>query len=184
MSEVAEKKERKRGEFRRISRCTHVMEDGRKCRQRPWLGGELCFQHDPEAEELRKLAGRPRSRAAATAQQVQELLGETLEELRAGRMKPGHAYAVGYVAQLMLAAQEARRKEVKLDVKWFWDMVDLLLALEDGKKALKEKKAKEARATKEEETEKTSDEGDDGQEDEGGDALVSPANLRYDARSS
>jgi len=152
MSEVVEKRRESRRDSARISprqRCRQVMEDGRKCKQRPWLGGELCFQHDPEAAELRKLAGRPSKERLTKGQEVEELLEETLEELRAGRMKPGQAYAVGYLAQLMLAARESRRKEVKLDVKWFWDMVDLVLALEDGEKALKEKKAREAREARE-----------------------------------
>jgi len=146
MRETAEKKRDKRGDLPRIPlRCGFVMEDGRKCKLRPWLGKEFCFQHDPETAELRKLAGRPSNRAAKSAHEVQELLGEMLEELRKGRMKPGQAYAAGYLAQLMLTAQESRRREIKLDVKWFWDMVDLLLALEDGQKSLEEKKEKEAK---------------------------------------
>ncbi len=122
--------------------CLHVMLDGKRCKQRGWLGGEFCFQHDPEAAELRKLAGRPSKKRLTKGEEVEELLDETMEELRAGRMKPGQAYATGYLAQLMLMARETRHREVKLDVKWYWDMVDLIVTMDDAKKSLKEKERK------------------------------------------
>lgn len=134
------------------ARCLYVMEDGKKCKQRGWLRGEFCFHHDPGTAELRKLAGRPRRKliTVTKGQQVEALLDETMEELRAGRMKPGQAYAVGYVAQLMLMARESRRREAKFDVKWFWDMVDLMVAFENAEKKAKEKAevAKEERKRK------------------------------------
>ncbi|MGH9651002.1 MAG: hypothetical protein ACRD3I_11090 [Terriglobales bacterium] len=142
------------------ARCRQVMEDGRKCKQRGWLGGEFCFQHDPEAAELRKLAGRPRKERLTKGQEVEELLDETLEELRRGRMKPGQAYAVGYLAQLMLMARETRHRETKLDVKWFREMSDLVIAFDDAEKSLKEKRRKareEKKAKKKEEAEGVED---------------------------
>jgi hypothetical protein len=121
-----------------------VQEDGKPCKQRGWLGGELCFQHDPETAELRKLAGRPRKKliTVTKGQEVEGLLDETMADLRAGRVKPGQAYAVGYLAQLMLMARASRVKETKFDAKWFWEMADLMIALDKGKKSLEEKRRK------------------------------------------
>jgi hypothetical protein len=109
---------------------------------------------------------------------VQELLGETLEELQAGRMKPGQAYATGYLAQLMLAAQAARRKEYKIDVKNFWEIVDLVLAFDDAKKSLKEKarKAREekrAKEAREAEERQEADEADEADETEDAESCAS-----------
>ncbi|MCI0409632.1 MAG: hypothetical protein L0191_13900 [Acidobacteria bacterium] len=129
------------------ARCGFVLEDGTRCKQRGWLGAEFCFQHDPETAELRKLAGRRSQERLTKGQEVEELLDEAMEELRAGRMKPGQAYAVGYLAQLMLAARVTRLKETKLDVKWFWEMADLAIAFDNAQKSLKEK-ARKARKEK------------------------------------
>jgi hypothetical protein len=140
--------------------CLHVTPDGKRCKQRGWMGGEYCFQHDPETAELRRLAGRPKKKliTVTKGQQVEALLDETMDELRAGRMKPGQAYAVGYLAQLMLMARQSRVRETKFDVKWFWDMVDLMVAFEYGEKKMKEK-AREAGEEKEGEAESMADEG-------------------------
>ena len=106
MREVTEKEGVERGEARRIpeeQRCTHVFPDGRRCKQRRWRQKELCFHHDPEAAELRQNAGRPRSAIKIlTATEVHHLLTETLEQVKAGKIKAGEAYAVGYLAQLIL----------------------------------------------------------------------------------
>ncbi|MCI0657235.1 MAG: hypothetical protein L0170_09215 [Acidobacteria bacterium] len=154
------------------ARCGFVAEDGTRCKQRGWLGGEFCFQHDPETAELRKLAGRRSQERLTKEQEVEELLDEAMEELRAGRMKPGQAYAVGYLAQLMLTARVTRLRETKLDVKWFWEMTDLAIAFDDAQKSLKEKarkareekKAKKARKARGSEDEKGTEEA--GEEDE------------------
>ena len=140
--ETAAEPPARRKRIRYNARCVFVMEDGKKCKQSGWLGGEFCFQHDPEAAELRKLAGRPSKERLTKGEEVEELLDETLTELQEGRMKPGQAYATGYLAQLMLMARETRRREVKLDVKWFREMVDLIVNLDDAQKSLKEKKRK------------------------------------------
>jgi len=160
---VARFAERNKGRPRRRRRygapCRFATEDGKRCKQRGWMGGEYCFQHDPETAELRRLAGRPRRHrgrprtkliTVTKGQEVEELLEETLHELRAGRMKPGQAYAVGYLAQLMLAARASRLREVKLDPKWFWEMVDIAIAFDNASKNLKEKrrKAREERKVK------------------------------------
>lgn len=88
-----------------------------------------------------------------TVAAVQELLAGTLEELREKRITPGEAYAAGYLAQLTLAALGAARRESKLDVKHFWEVVDLGAAFEKAEELAKERKkereAKEAEESRE-----------------------------------
>ncbi len=156
MSEMAEKQRDKKGDLRQISlRCSHVSADGRRCKQKVWRGKGVCYQHDPEAAELRAKAGRPAfAKAMAgglmTVAEVQGLLAEALGDLRAGRIKPGEAYAVGYLAQLALTAIGAARKVGKLDVKHFWDVVELGAAIETAEEMKaemeKEKEAEKAKA--------------------------------------
>lgn len=67
----------------------------------------MCFHHDPEAAELRQNAGRPRGAIKIlTATEVNQLLAETLEQVKAGKLEAGQAYAVGYLAQLILGNLE------------------------------------------------------------------------------
>lgn len=189
MRGVAEKEAIEGRDWRGISleeRCTQVLADGRRCKQRRWRGQNVCFQHDPEAAKLRKKAGRrahanvlagqpaygnasagkPRTPAGLmTVAEVQEWLARTLEELREKRITPGEAYAAGYLAQLALAALGAARRESKLDVKHFWEMVDLGAAIhkavELAKERKKEKEAKEAEEAREaEEGEEAEESGD------------------------
>ena len=161
MSKVIEKTKAKKGDSARISpkdRCAHVSKDGAKCKQKAWRGRRVCYQHDPEMGELRRKAGRPRNPVRLmSVRDVQELLAETLEELRAGEIGPGEAYATGYLAQLALAAQGASRRESKLDVKHFWEMVDLGAAVEKAAELQKERN-KEREAQQAQEAEEDSEE--------------------------
>jgi len=154
MSQVTGKTKVKKGDLRKISRrgrCAYVAESGRRCKQKAWRGKEVCYQHDPEAAELRGNAGRPRDPMyLVSVKAVQLSLTDTLEDLRAGRIKAGEAYAAGYLAQLALTALDVDRRERKLDVKHFWEMVDLGATIEDAVKLAKErKKEKEAQEAKE-----------------------------------
>jgi len=159
MRKVTENRKVTKGDFGRISRkdrCQDVMEDGQRCKQKAWRGKQVCYQHDPEMAELRRKAGRPAYAEASagkprnpvrlmTTRDVQELLAETAEDLRAGTIGAGEAYATGYLAQLALAAQGAARRESKLDVKHFWEVVDLGAAIERALKMQEERK-REAQA--------------------------------------
>jgi hypothetical protein len=102
-------------------RCTHVLADGRRCRLRRWGEHELCFQHHPDAAEERKNAGRPPSALRViTATEVHEVLAQALEEVRAGSLPVGRAYAIGYLAQLLLGNLEAVGEEYK-EARNEWD---------------------------------------------------------------
>ena len=93
-------------------RCVHKYSNGRRCGNQRWRGKEVCFQHDPEAAELRKKAGRPASALRImTATEVHAELSRTLEELREKKITPGEAYARGYLAQLLLGNLKAMGEE-------------------------------------------------------------------------
>jgi hypothetical protein len=117
-------------------RCTYVLPDGRRCKMRRRWGKEQCYHHDPEAAEQRKQAGRQVSRLRIlTATEVQELVSRALEEVRAGKMPVGRAYAVGYLAQLLLGNLEAVREEYEA-ARTSWDRYEETLwrvrALDQG----------------------------------------------------
>lgn len=164
MKEAAEDKAVEERDSAAISperRCTQTLADGRRCRQKSWRRKSVCYQHDPAAAKLRKkagrhaygnvLAGQPRKPARLmTVAAVQELLAGTLEELREKRITPGEAYAAGYLAQLALAALGAARRESKLDVKHFWEVVDLRAAFEKAAELAKERKKEKEREKAEE----------------------------------
>jgi len=120
-----------------------------------------------------------------TVEDVQESLAETMTELQAGKIKPGQAYAAGYLAQLALTALDVDRRERKLDVKHFWEVVDLGAtferAAEMAKERRKQKEAKEAKCARgapasggeAEETEEAEENGGEVKEDKGAEAAPS-----------
>ena len=94
-------------------RCTHVLADGRRCKKLRWAGTEQCSLHAPEAAEKRE----PRAAASPlhllTAKEIHELLSRTMEEVQAGKMAVGRAYAIGYLAQMLLATLKELDKEAE-----------------------------------------------------------------------
>jgi hypothetical protein len=95
-------------------RCTHVLADGRRCRKPRWAGREQCYLHAPEAAGKRELSARAASPMhLLTAKEVHELLSRTMEEVQAGTMTAGRAYAIGYLAQMLLATLKALDKEAE-----------------------------------------------------------------------
>lgn len=164
---MAEKKRVVKEGRRRVTykpQFAHLHPDGRRCRNRCWAGKEYCFQHDTEAAELRAMAGGPSYAKASeggpvrlmSVAEVQAALTRTLADLQERRIKPSEAYAAGYLAQLALTALGVAKKVGKLDVKHFWEMVDLGAAIETAAKLQKErekeverKEAEEAQEAKE-----------------------------------
>ena len=117
-------------------RCVHKYSNGRRCGNQRWRGKEVCFQHDPEAAELRKKAGRPASALRImTATEVHAELSRTLEELREKRITPGEAYARGYLAQLLLGNLKAMGEEydwAKTQWERYQEMARRVRALDEG----------------------------------------------------
>lgn len=134
--------------------CAHIHPNGRRCRNRCWAGKKLCFQHDPEAAELREKVGAAGAlnsplRLKSVAE-IQAALARALADLQEGRIKPAEAYAAGYLAQLALSTLQAAEKLGKLDVKHFWEMVDLGAAVERAVKMAEERRAEKEEKEKKE----------------------------------
>lgn len=134
-------------------RCTHRFADGRRCRQLRWAGKEVCYQHDKEARAEKKLKEGSRQGPGFTVAQLQELLAMAMGQVLFGKMPVGQAYALGYLAQQSLAAHGAAAKDKKLDVKHFWEMVDLGATFERAAELAKERKREKKDAKEAEETE-------------------------------
>ena len=150
--QVTENKKVKLGQIPEELRCSYLFPDGRRCKNRRWREREVCFHHDPEAAELRKNPGQPVSRLRVlTATEVQEVLAETLAELRAGRLPVGRAYAIGYLGQLLLGNLEAVGKEydwVKSEYdRYHREIYRRVRALDEGR--YEKKEAEEAEEAQE-----------------------------------
>jgi hypothetical protein len=83
-------------------KCAFQYDDGRDCRCWAQRGSNFCNNHQPETrwhetdEHLHPLA------RLATPEDLFDVIRETLNATRHGRIPPGQAYAVGYLAQLWL----------------------------------------------------------------------------------
>jgi hypothetical protein len=111
-------------------RCTHLYEDGGRCRKRRWAGKKICFQHDPEAAERRKHKSKgvvehgdeneeeKQPVGLLTPQAIHKMLSRTLTAVEEGKMQVSRAYAVGYVASMLLATLKELNKEASGDADW------------------------------------------------------------------
>lgn len=113
-----------------IGGCKAVKDDGKKCQARPQAGSEFCVFHDPAAADLvreaRRTGGLNRQRPTAvldpsapdapldSIQGVVGLLGDTINQVRKGKLDPRIANAVGYLAGIMLRALEGCELERRL----------------------------------------------------------------------
>lgn len=163
--ETSTGKTAREAEIPQEKRCTHLLEDGRQCRQRRWAGKEVCYQHDESVamKAPKAVEGRAQS-AGFTPAQLQELLAMTLAQVMMGKMPVGRAYAMGYIAQQMLAAHAAAAKDRKLDVKHYWEMVELGAAFERAAELGKERRKEKAEAKRRAEEARKAEEAEEGEE--------------------
>jgi hypothetical protein len=110
--------------------CSHVKSDGSYCRANARRASAYCFVHDPdsaeEVEAARIRGGKERSRKAAvlpadtanmpltSAADVTALLAETINQVRRGELDPHVSNAVGYLANMLLKAQEQHEFERRM----------------------------------------------------------------------
>jgi hypothetical protein len=108
--------------------CTATKRDGAACGAAALPGSRFCFFHDPSKAGARRsaqsrggLANRMASLPAAApdvpaedAADVVKLLGQTINQVRRGELDPRIANAVGYLANLVLAATGQRELETRL----------------------------------------------------------------------
>jgi hypothetical protein len=108
------------------ARCSATTKAGKSCRA-PAVEGGLCFfhSHPEQARELGRQGGRKNRRFAAppddgserslqSVVDVTTLLGETINQVRGGRIDPRVANAVGYLATAMLKALQQGDTESRL----------------------------------------------------------------------
>ena len=78
--------------------------DGRLCKRWAMRGTNFCFHHQPRpgAHAVHDGASLHPLARLTTPEDVFDVLRETLNAARQGRISPGQAYAVGYLAQTLL----------------------------------------------------------------------------------
>ena len=102
--------------------CTFRAENGKFCRRWPVKGTRFCFNHTPAVP-----APQPESEADAnlspldrltTHDDLFDVVRESLNAIRTGRLSPGRAYATGYFIALWLRVRD-RMEKVGPDTKKF-----------------------------------------------------------------
>ena len=108
--------------------CQKKKRDGKQCRARALSDEEHCALHaEPgRAKELGSKGGRRRTvyrpdalkefAAPKTAADVGDLLAESIIEIRAGKLDPKVANALGYLGTSLLRALEVADVERRLDL--------------------------------------------------------------------
>jgi hypothetical protein len=92
-------------------RCAYVHPNGKPCRRWPMEDHKYCYHHAPSvdatqpdtADELHPLL------RLTTPGDVFDVVRETLNAARLGRIKPSQVYAVGYMAQLWARFYDMQR---------------------------------------------------------------------------
>ncbi len=107
--------------------CEHRKRDGKRCGARALTGQTLCGMHAQpgRAAELGSKGGRRRSvfsacnlrefEAPKTAADLRDLLAESIVEIRAGKLDPRIANALGYLGASYLRALEVSDVKSRLD---------------------------------------------------------------------
>jgi hypothetical protein len=107
--------------------CQHKKRDGKRCRAAALTGQTRCAMHAQpgRAAELGSKGGRRRAvcspgdlkefAAPNTAADLRDLLAESIIEIRAGKLDPRVANALGYLGASYLRALEVSEVEARLD---------------------------------------------------------------------
>ena len=107
--------------------CEHNKRDGKRCGARALTGQNCCAMHAQpgRAAELGSKGGRRRAvyspgdlkdfGAPKTAADLRDLLAESIVEIRAGKLDPRIANALGYLGAGYLRALEVSDVESRLD---------------------------------------------------------------------
>jgi hypothetical protein len=99
-------------------RCNYIKENGEQCNASPMKGCNYCFSHNPDTKIEKHLAvvkgGFASKRvelglepvSIKTPQEISQLLENTINEVRDGRMPPNIANTIGFLAGHALKAME------------------------------------------------------------------------------
>lgn len=82
-------------------RCSYVHPNGKSCRRWPQEAGKYCYHHTARLEAIEPNRGEdlhPLLRLT-TPGDVFDVIRETLNAARLGRIRPSQVYAVGYATQ-------------------------------------------------------------------------------------
>ena len=89
-------------------RCAHRTLRGTPCCAARWRVGRFCIFHDPNfrkvrkhLEERRKAAGQQKS--THTAEGIQQMLENTVQDVREKRISPAEGSSIGYLGQVMIS---------------------------------------------------------------------------------
>lgn len=114
------------------SQCDFAKSNGQRCRARRISGSKYCFHHDPKKTEKRreaKVAGGKKGKAdwiQATLPQdapdvsiekpedIKQLIGDTINQVRRGQLSPQVANSVGYLVNIAIKAIESGKIEERL----------------------------------------------------------------------
>lgn len=100
------------------NQCNYIKEDGGQCNARPMKESKYCFSHNPDTQVEKHLAvvkgGFASKRvelgleplSIKTPQEISQLLENTINEVRDGRMPPNIANTIGFLAGHALKAME------------------------------------------------------------------------------
>jgi hypothetical protein len=112
------------------NRCIGKKKDGSSCGANAQLGKELCVFHDPakeaDGQRARRAGGLARSKPArvlpadtpavplSSCKDVASLLGESIGQVRRGKLDPRVANTVGFLSGVLLKALEQGELEERL----------------------------------------------------------------------
>ena len=110
-------------------RCKYVHPNGKHCRRWPQKDSQFCYHHTSRAEATEPAYGdglHPLLRLT-TYGDVFDVVRETLNAARLGRIRPSQVYAVGYMVQLWFRSYDNvmhRNREASLFRQMNPDLVD------------------------------------------------------------
>ena len=94
-------------------RCTHRHPDGSFCKRWATRGTLFCYRHQPPPEkpaELEDDANLSPLDRLNSHDDLFDVVRETLNAIRLGRISPGRAYATGYFVDLWMRVRERMEK--------------------------------------------------------------------------
>ena len=111
--------------------CAHILENGNKCGAFAMNGSEFCFFHDPTKAEERRIAGQKggkRSRIPSTKVlpedtpdvkiktigDVEELISETISQVRRGDLAPNVSNAITQLVNSWIKIREIGEMEERM----------------------------------------------------------------------
>lgn len=118
-----------------MTTCKATKADGSPCTAKAIQGGDFCFFHDPDKKDEAKIAqskggqskavlwtvkpwrgleGETTIMRAPAPEEIINLLADTIDEVKTGKIDPKVSNAVGYLAGVMLKAMQYEALEERL----------------------------------------------------------------------